>query len=253
MVRHNAPQKDRERLYLQHFRKSFNEFPKGEVASSEAPDFLVNGGEGTVGVELTEYFRPPPEGARPFQEQESLWEQVTEKAERFYTQLGWPPVDVAVRPHPYHSLSPGSVESVGRRLAVAVRSRLPPVNSTLRVKDCWDDTLVPDAIHSFRIAHFEILENPAFHFGQGTFVPTLNVEGVQAQLDNKNPKCSNYRRSCDEAWLVVVIDGWRTSSTTDIGNDVRSARFDSEFDRAFLFECVGGKVTELETIEGNCD
>lgn len=69
--------KAHERKALESLRTVYHAFPPGEVTESESPDFLITSESRTVGIEVTDYFRPGDVDGSPLQAQESLHHRVT--------------------------------------------------------------------------------------------------------------------------------------------------------------------------------
>jgi hypothetical protein len=72
--------KQRERWYVEQLRSTVEGFPNGEIMAGESPDFVVQSGESSVGIELTVLHLPPPNGKRPHQEQQSLKDRIVRLA-----------------------------------------------------------------------------------------------------------------------------------------------------------------------------
>ena len=89
------PNKGRERFYLQQLRSCSIGLPDGETRDSESPDFLIFANE-TLGVEFTEFHFPAEAGERPYQEVQSLQEQVVDIAEDAHASAGGPALYVHV-------------------------------------------------------------------------------------------------------------------------------------------------------------
>src|SRR5262249_51125927 len=68
---------------------------------------------------------------------------------------------------------------------------------------------------------------------------------VQAALDEKEPKASDYRNFCRELWLLIVADRTWLSSKFFPDQNFAKATFSSSFDRAFLFDEASSLVYEL--------
>jgi hypothetical protein len=55
MAPSSGDQKQRERLAVMQFREIYPDFPVGELADGEGPDFIVRGAERVVGIEHTDF------------------------------------------------------------------------------------------------------------------------------------------------------------------------------------------------------
>ena len=92
-----ALKKHTEYSHLRRFQQNFLAFPDGMVCVREAPDFLVNTGNGYIGIEHTQWFRESnnPSGSR-MRAKESTEDKVLRLASSGYESRGLPPVWVNV-------------------------------------------------------------------------------------------------------------------------------------------------------------
>lgn len=74
------PDKRLEKWYLEQLRMALPDFPEGPIVADEPPDFIVAGGNGAVGIELTVFHLKPLDGLRPHQEQQSLKDRIVRQA-----------------------------------------------------------------------------------------------------------------------------------------------------------------------------
>jgi len=81
---------------------------------------------------------------------------------------------------------------------------------------------------------------PSYGYG----VPELTRETVQARIDAKNEKIAGYRQ-CDEMWLLMVTDAGMPSSHFRISDALMESKYDSRFNRLFLFVRTENKSIEL--------
>jgi hypothetical protein len=119
------PNKLRERWYLEQVCQAIDLHPD-TIDWSERPDFLLISGCHRVGIELTDFFLPPREGERPYQEQQSLKNQIVERAKRLHAEAGGPAFYVSVNFHPSFPLRTQNRQPYALALAASVlRSPLP--------------------------------------------------------------------------------------------------------------------------------
>src|SRR5437870_4858859 len=88
--------KERERFYLELFRSLFPLFPEGPIEDGESPDFVIQGPDGKIGIELTRVYKYTPPNRRPLQAQESERRALVKEACRIYEEMGLDPVQVHV-------------------------------------------------------------------------------------------------------------------------------------------------------------
>ncbi len=68
-----------------------------------------------------------------------------------------------------------------------------------------------------------------------SFVPTVNPQQIQDILNEKNSRCADYRKKCDEVWLLIVVDRFKASSFSMIPEGITEHDYTHEFDAAYLF------------------
>src|SRR6266576_6944820 len=90
------PDKNRERYYLEALRTAFPDLPTGEPLEAEPPDFILQDSGGTLGIEINAFHLPTPQGKRPYQERQSLKDQIVQLAERIHHGAGGPALYVMV-------------------------------------------------------------------------------------------------------------------------------------------------------------
>jgi hypothetical protein len=143
------PNKQREGFYLQQLRSCSIGLPDGETHESESPDFLIFANK-TFGVEFTEFYLPAGAGERPYQEVQSLQEQVVDIAENAYASAGGPALYVHVIFGRHGRLTKGTVRQIGETLADVLLSFPVPRS----IKEGGGDisrTLLPAEIAQVRV------------------------------------------------------------------------------------------------------
>lgn len=68
-----------------------------------------------------------------------------------------------------------------------------------------------------------------------SFVPTVTPRQLQKILSKKSTLCRDYRKKCNEIWLVIVMDRFAASSYSLIPDEISESSFSHGFDQAFLF------------------
>src|SRR5690606_8210529 len=88
--------KEIEAWQFERFRCQIPDFPVGELILGEEPDFVIRTSTRTIGVELTELYRPREEGQPPLQDAEQLRRRVCARAQCEVEKSGRPPLLVFV-------------------------------------------------------------------------------------------------------------------------------------------------------------
>ena len=198
------PNKERERFYLQQLRSCSIGVPDGETHDSESPDFLIFANE-TFGVEFTEFHLPAGADERPYQEVQSLQEQVVDIAENAHTSAGGPALYVHVIFGRHGRLAKRTLRQIGEKLAHALFSFPVPRS----IHDGGVDisrTLLPPEIARVRVHGSVDGVDRLWQCGYGSWVAPVTVSHIQKEIDRKWRKVPLTRRRCDRLWLVIVQD-----------------------------------------------
>jgi hypothetical protein len=76
----------------------------------------------------------------------------------------------------------------------------------------------------------------------------LSVDQIQARITEKNKRYEEYRRNCDECWLIMVGDSYdyKMGSDISLNPSVVTHLYDSRFQRVFYLQLYD-VLTELQT------
>jgi hypothetical protein len=238
--------KEIETWQLSRFRDTVSDFPTGEVEPHERPDFLVRSSAATIGIELTQLFRPNTTGAQPLQEGERLREYVCETARRIYEEAGGTNVDVMVSFSPHLTFRSNKVRAIAEHLARTVRTLTVAERSHVRIEYDWDNReLFPDEVIGLRVANFGPDIATVWQPGEAGFVPDTSVDQLQSEIARKASLYNAYRDSCDEAWLVLVADGFSISTVFSLTAAAQNATYYGPFERVYYFDNFGRRSHRL--------
>ena len=241
-----AGKKDIEAWQLARFRETVSDFPAGEVERHERPDFLIRTTAVTVGIELTQLFRPSETRTQPLQEGERLREYVCDTAWRIYEKTGGANVDVMVSFSPHVTFRSNRVRAIAEHLARTVRALNVAERSHVRIEYDWDNReLFPDEIIGIRVANFGPDIATVWRPGEAGFVPDTSVDQLQTRITRKALLYEAYRDACDEAWLMLVADGFSISTMFSLTAAAQTATYYGPFERLYYFENFGRRSHRL--------
>lgn len=252
-----AAQKAREWAYLQRFRQNFADFPEGEVAPSEPPDFLIKARPRWIGIEITEYHvQEPDEGwGSPMRAQEGTEDKILRMASEQHKSKGLPPTVVHVLWHPHQALDRRRIPELAADLANLVQEHLPEIGYSVTIRrrrhPAWRS--LPQEVASLTLVRRKSISKNSWTPVRAAFVPTLTPPDLQQIMRNKEAKVSSYRQQCREVWLLIVARGFEPSTFGDLGPEVERYRFESGFDRVFFLHYFDGTVTELRVRSSGLD
>jgi len=126
-------------LYRAEADKKALQLQAGEPLEAEPPDFILQGDDGTLGIELTAFHLPTLDGQRPYQERQSLKDRIVQLAERIHHDAGGPALYVMVHFNDHMELDKKDIQPLANAIAASVLNR--PVRrpgTACRPKSCQD-------------------------------------------------------------------------------------------------------------------
>lgn len=237
------PNKARERFYLQQLRSCSIGFPDGEAHDSESPDFVIFGKK-TLRVEFTEFHLPAGPGERPYQEVQTLQEQVVDFAEDAHASSGGPALYVHVIFGRHGRLSKRSVHQIGETLAGVLLSF-----------PCHGRSVTVASIFQGRFCHRRSRAcvctaaldgvDRLWQCGYGSWVAPVTVSHVQNEIDRKRGKAPLARRKCDQLWLVIVQDIGVEAHACELSDAAQIGPYEHPFDRLLWLEPHAPSAVDL--------
>lgn len=238
--------KGHEKYYLdllkQLFKKKLGqEFPSGQIVEFEKPDFLVKRSQGWLGIEITELVREkhPNEKHSPA-EKAGFCDKIVGDARRLCEEWGVAPVLVTV----------WILRSLDHVRGTDARRRLS--ENLARFVKKWCDAHTGDEqaflkpedalpeiwqIHLWRpkvsLDYHRWMWKPG-----GVWVGAVHVDSLQKRISEKDKNYDEYRKVCNECWLVIMGDPCDPSKGADIELDprTRTHTYMSKFDRIFFLQ-----------------
>jgi len=226
-------QKLRERRAFDALRALDATLPDGERGiDGEEPDFVLRGDNGTIGIEVTEYFTPVLPGARwTLKEREKVTSRIASRATCRCVALGLSNVIASIEFDNTTELLKDEIELIAHAVAELVRpatlDRLP----TLRVRN---PRVLPPGVIDLWAHHRPHMEPPFVGTAWGGQVEKVDEGALLKLIAAKERKLSIYRRRCDAVWLLIIVDPFHASSMGYVPPEYRLAG--SEFDRVIALQ-----------------
>jgi hypothetical protein len=234
--------KNKESWYFEQFRSAWPQFPAGNVRSSESPDFLVVGAEGTLWVELTEFIRPAQNGSPHPREAASIRQQIVDKALALHRQAGGPPLLIDVEFDDQVNLSKRDVDTLASAVARSVASHAFQQDAA----PSWYQRVVgpmPRGVSEIAGGRFESVED--WDTSGGGWVVDCTSSHVQEIITKKARRVAAYRRNCDQVALVIVFSAFNDPASS-VPENVLAHKYESPFDNTVALFTDVPRVVELE-------
>ena len=233
MVAANFLNKESEFFYLSRFQELCPIFPPGKICPDERPDFRVNGPNGDVGIELTNYYREfSSDILPPLQARQSARHKIAEEAKRIYDLKRLPSLVVHVHFDFRFHCGQSEVHAFGQRLAdlaeCSVRDQKPPW--------IWRrDEIQLNGVALLDIRRITKMPESYWSAPLASFVPEVSPAQLQSILDKKSSLCAEYRQKCGVVWLLIIMNRFNPASFSLIPQRIQDHVFTHDFDSAFLF------------------
>lgn len=239
------------KLYEQKFGKTF---PYGEVShkTAQKPDFLINGANSVIGIEHMELFKnKSPNKPYSPQKEEGFREKIISDAQKLCERKSIPPIQVNVFFNSLKHISGNKAQfelskSIANVIEIACREKKDEIfNLTC------SELGLPE-IYQIRVIRGTLngqtwLTSHRWQEARASWVDRRFVSGLQESIDRKNDRYKEYRKKCEECWLVIVVNRSKDSQALEITEEMLQHKYNSEFDRTFYMEVMLKDLYELTT------
>ena len=207
------------------------------VIKRESPDFLLDGEGKRIGVELTELI------LSALRARESLENLIINTAREFYEERGGPPLIVDVKFQTRLTVSRRDAGNIGNHLGKAVFEHVQQGEGVGRIIG----SQLPSVINSANFA--ELLPGARAVWGANRFgaMPDVSVDVIQSALEKKSLRLTEYKKVCDEAWLLICIEDFQPSTWYQIEGKALNWKYETSFDRVYILDYQNGRSVRLET------
>jgi hypothetical protein len=243
-------QKRKELHQLNEFRTLRPDFPEGEVAISERPDFVVHNGQTSIGIEVTSIFHEVPASKIPLQVQESEQQLMLNEASNKYSAMNLPHLHVSIFFANETKFNKGNRAHYASVLANLIASNVPQSNGFHSIENDFDSPAkFPFEFHSLHIARFDSQKSSFMHIPMAGWVQEDFSTELQNKMSEKNLLLPNYQK-CAAYWLLIVAEWAAPSSFFVPSQKMLSIEYESDFDRVFFMNMFDREASELSLLKG---
>lgn len=229
--------KNSELIHLHRFKEVYGFFPEGKIIRDENPDFRIMLDDGMLGIEHTQIFYEEKDGIIP-QEQENIIRKIIERAQKEYINNDGTPLIISVFFNSWVKLNKEHIYS------------LPSILVDLVIKNKRKDNIeyddLPDEIaliHIHRIKDLNFVEwcNP-----MSSWINQMTDDKIEKIIKGKELKIERYHKKSNYLWLLIVADGFNSSSLFSYNEIFKNKIYKTNFDKVFVFESFSKIYFELK-------
>jgi hypothetical protein len=234
-----------ELYHLNNFKKSCPIFPQGKIIKSEKPDFLIPDSAKILGIEHTVIYEVKNAYGVIPKEQDSLKNAILHSAQEIYKAKYKDPLLISVLFDEHIKLGKNKVNELGKIIAeIAANNCKIDFGPMFCIND--NNSELPDEIFEIILHKYEStksvnVDNPKF-----VWVKTLGANELKNEIFKKEALITEYRKKCDEIWLLMVVDEFDPASIFSVSEDAKNFIYETAFDKIFLFNNYTGEYFELK-------
>ena len=230
--------KNSELIHLLRFKEAYGFFPEGEITPSENPDFTIMLDDGMLGIEHTQIFYEEKDGIIP-QEQENIIRKIIERAQKEYINKDGTPLIISVFFNSLDKLNNKHIYS------------LPSILVDLVIKNKWKGSIeyddgLPDEIGLIHIHHIKDLNFVEWNNPMSGWIDQMTDDKIENVIKGKGLKIERYRKKSNYLWLLIVADGFNSSSLFSYKGMFKNKIYETDFDKVFIFESFSKIYFELK-------
>ena len=248
-------QKEIERRHLHSFRHLCGDFPVGELIESETPDFLVLTPTGRkIGIEHTQVFKKDGTDQTAEQPAEATKDFIKTAAKRHAEFLGLPAAHVTLFSNPQHLrrttgdkrrfFTKAEKQSIAERIAALVGAHMPAEGDFIECDWRPGQPRQVDLIHINRV---HPVDRHDWRWLEFNAIQYDAIERLQDAITKKSKTYAACVRECDECWLLVVADSFKSSGTIHPNAMSLSHVYTSPFSRIYFLDFGLGRISPVNT------
>jgi len=240
--------KQLEILLINYFRECYNKFPKGKLAPSESPDFIVKmRSRRELGIELT---RLNPVNKADLAEEKlaqiRIWDEIISFSCELFEQHS------ALKLFVKFLFSEDTIVEESK-IAVAVqttnliRSSVKNKKKESFFRENIPSEFLPKGLKEILIVNHPVMEISAWERANNLGVSNDMIDDIRRAIHKKDEKLLRLyqKQRLNFYWLLIFTDRLRGATKFNLGQKIMNNEFYSEFQHVFLFDLIKSKIFQL--------
>jgi hypothetical protein len=224
---------DQEEWHLRKFIRVCPDVPTGKLCFEDIPDLRIHTKIKIVGIEHTQVINNKDNNLKATEEMEKL---VLGKAQDIIEKDNSEHLYVCAYFNPGTQLNKYETDDIAIALSDLVKTNIPQKGQHTQIH-CWTTQKEHlKKIETVDITWYEKSTKGFWAVPMGGVIPEITSEIINSRIEEKELKISSYLESCDEIWLLIVIDGHTPSGSWSIPVQVIENNYITNFDHVYLFE-----------------
>jgi hypothetical protein len=221
----------------------------GALVDFERPDFLMNVGGRTIGIEVMEYARGQDAGESLMRRSEAALWQIADKSYQEFKSKYAEPLFVTLQGNPQEPPPRAKLPELSAALVNLVSQHIPQgLYAQIRLDyQQLETTAVQPFIHGITIERMRDDRGSGWRVMSAGFI-SASISELQGIIDLKNPKVPSYLTRCDEVWLCIVAEGrLGVSGHISFAEEQLLHIYTTDFTRLLFYNRDTRRVHQLKT------
>jgi hypothetical protein len=225
-------------------------FPSGDWQEQENPDFIIQQGSCTLGIELTGFYRGQNKGESAHKRAEVVWQKTMDTVRVEFESVNKIPLLVHSCWLPHQYPSQADIKHIADDIFSLITYNIPQkvFTSIILDNEKFEGTLLEEYLAFLNILRVRNKGQSLWSFIDAGFIGT-HVSEIQRLISSKNGIVNNYLQKCDVVWLIITTEGRYISSMVTLPIDILSHTFESRFEKVLFYDRLSKQITELKTHE----
>jgi hypothetical protein len=238
---YEKPSKEkREQSYLTTFLSLEKNTPAGNWKRYEAPDYLLECSDRTVGIEITSLINSELAAIRNAQFK------AFKQAHAIAVGRNLPIMEVRAKFRDEHTQV--DVNEAANELVEIITQKLPILDDTKQhVLNGFSGKYYSTIMVNLGTRNGRNwLDAHRWHHAHMNWVQQNPIQELQTSIDKKNTKLADYLTKCSECWLLVGVDEWTAAEAVYFSEQVLENEFECEFSRVYFLRNIEGALSRLK-------
>ena len=234
-----------EQHFFDRFIKAYPDLSDGKITKSESPDFLIEYGGDTVGVEISKIVneKNPGDNFSP-SERNAVEQKISQRALKVFLHKYNIPLHVDFAFHDSIDVTKGKEELLADKLAQLVSDHVVRHELTRHFHLQIDRGLPRELMHC-GIAFFPGITDSIWYSAKGQMVPNLNKDYLLRIIRRKEVKVDEYKRRADSL-ILLLIEGVVPDSWFDKIELIARDELNTRFDKILIFRNLSDEVVTVK-------
>lgn len=238
---------EEEKYYFERFINIYPLISNKKWRKDESPDFYVYLDNNTfLGIEMEEIVQLSNTKKSKLKEIETLQKNIVEKAKLLFLNEKSIHLHVDCYFNKEIYCKKTEIIKIATELKNIIIAETNRINfSQLTIFSIIVSSWLKNYINNIEISYFPEIKASCWHPDYTFMIPCLNYEIIKHFIDKKECLIAEYKKKCNNIWLLMIVKGIRESSTFYLDKKITEKIFRTNFDKIIIFNPLKDEIVDL--------